>query len=192
MAIEDILKALEDQGKAEADDILAAAREQAKGIEEDAKVQAERTKAATVDSANAQMQARTSHRINAARLEARRKVASVKEQAIEGVYADALQRLDSLRSTPGYPKLFAALAAEALDGLDGGVTFIVDPADEQLAADVLASTGKSGTVDASAKTRGGLTVAAHGGTMFRRNTVEDRLDKYQEAGRASVAGVLFG
>jgi vacuolar-type H+-ATPase subunit E/Vma4 len=191
MAIEDILKALEEQGKAEAEDILAAAREQASGIEEDAKALAARTKAATVDAASSQMQARTSHRINAARLEARRTVASVKEQAIAGVYGEALGRLDSLRASPDYPRLFASLAAEALEGIQGDVVFIVDPADEALAADVLASSGFVGMVEATASTRGGLTVAANGGTMFRRNTVEDRLDKYQEAGRASVAGVLF-
>lgn len=191
MAIEDILKALEEQGEAEAHDILEAAKEQAAGIEDDAKSTATRVKAATVEAASAQILARTSHKINAARLEARRTVAAVKERAISDVYDAALVRLDSLRSSSGYPRLFAALAAEAIAGLDGDVTLIVDPADEQLAAEALAASGLPGLVDPTGSTRGGLTVAANGATMYRRNTVEDRLEKYREAGRAQVAGILF-
>lgn len=190
MAIEDIFIALEEQGEQESREALDAAREQAKGIKEDAEFQAKSIKADKTESARAHASLRTTRAINSARLEGRRMVAGVKETAIVESFDAALDKLSGIRGTAGYPALFRALAAEAVEGLDGEVTFLVDPADAALASDVLKDLGLPGTVDASASTRGGLTVLAHGGAMLRRNTFEDRLAKYKLSGQSEIAEVL--
>jgi hypothetical protein len=46
------------------------------------------------------------------------------------------------------------------------------------------------TIDATAKTAGGLTVIADGGSMLRRNTLEDRIDKFKVHGQSEIAEVL--
>jgi vacuolar-type H+-ATPase subunit E/Vma4 len=191
MAIQEILKALEEQGEVEAREIIDAAAEQARGIDEDAKAQAARIRKSTVDAAGEHVQRRAAHIVNAARLDARRTVAGVKEKAIAKANEEALAQFSAVRTSPGYPAIFRSLAAEALAGLDGEVTLVVNPADAALAEEARAASGLSGTVQTDADTIGGVTVVANAGTLFRRNRLEDRLDKYREIGRASVAEILF-
>jgi len=190
MAIEDIFIALEEQGEQESREALDAAREQARGIKEDADEQAKLTRAGKIEVAKAHAVTKTARVLNSARLEGRRAVAGVKEKAIVQAFDEALVKMASVRKGPDYPSLFRALAREAVEGLTGEVTFLVDPADEALANEVLRELGVSGTVDASASTLGGLTVAAQGGNMLRRNTLEDRLEKYRLSSQSDVAEVL--
>lgn len=190
MAIEDIFIALEEQGEQESREALDAAREQAKGIKEDAEAQGKAIKAEKVESAKAHAALKTTRTVNAARLEARRTVAGVKESAIVEAFDGALDKLASVRGGSSYGSLFRALAAEAVEGLTGPVTLVVDPADEALATQVIAELGLDATVEATGSTRGGLTVLAHGGAMLRRNTFEDRLAKYRVHGQSDVAEVL--
>lgn len=190
MAIEDIFIALEEQGEQESREALDAAREQAKGIKEDAEAQAKAIKADKTEAARAHASLKTTRAINAARLEGRRMVAGVKEAAIVEAFDSALDKFSGVRGTAAYPALFRSLAAEAVEGLEGDVTFLVDPVDAALAGDVLRELGLSGSVDASASTSGGLTVLAYGGNMLRRNTLEDRLAKFRLAGQSEIAEVL--
>jgi vacuolar-type H+-ATPase subunit E/Vma4 len=190
MAIEDIFIALEEQGEQESRDALDAAREQARGIKEDAEEQAKLIRANKIEAAREHAVLKTARAVNSARLDGRRSVAGVKERAIVKSFDEALDKLATVRKSPEYPALFRALAAEAAEGLDGEVTFVVDPADAALAAEVFAELGLSGGVDASGSTRGGLTIVAHGGTMFRRNTLEDRLAKFRLSGQSEIAEVL--
>jgi vacuolar-type H+-ATPase subunit E/Vma4 len=190
MAIEDIFIALEEQGEQESREALDAAREQARGIKEDAEDQAKTIRDTRVETARAHATLKTQRAINSARLDGRRAVAGVKERAIVQAFDEALGKLAAVRKSPEYPVLFRALAAEAVENLNGEVTFLVDPADEALATQVFAELGLSGSVDASGSTAGGLTVLAQGGAMLRRNTLEDRLAKYRLAGQSEVAEVL--
>ena len=66
----------------------------------------------------------------------------------------------------------------------------VGPADEALASEFLKSSGLAGTVDATATTCGGITIVALGGSMLRRNTLEDRLAKFSARGQSEIAEVL--
>lgn len=190
MAIEDIFRALEQQADQEIAEMLDAARQQAVGIEEDGEAQGAFIRQEKIDGARQQIAGRVARVINAARLDARRGIAGVREAAIENAYGQALTRLDTLRSQSDYPALFRALAEEALAGIEGEVTVLVDPADAQLAAKVTADLGVTVTVDPTASTRGGLTVLADGGTMARRNTIEDRVEKYRAVSESAVAEAL--
>ena len=190
MAIEDIFRALEQQADQEIAEMLDAARQQAVGIEEDSEAQGAFIRKEKVDGARQHAAGRVARVINAARLDARRGIAGVREAAIENAYGQALTRLDTLRSQSDYPALFRALAEEALAGIEGEVTVLVDPADAQLAAKVTADLGVTVTVDPTASTRGGLTVLADGGTMARRNTIEDRVEKYRAVSESAVAEAL--
>lgn len=190
MAIEDIFRALEQQADQEIAEMLDAAREQAAGIVEDGEAQGAQIRQDKIDVAKQHVAGRVARVINAARLDGRRKVAAVRERAIGSAYDSALASLDGLRGRKDYPVLFRALAEEALKGVDGEVTVQVDPADKALAESTMRDLKFAATVDATAATRGGLTVIADGGTMVRRNTVEDRVEKFRAVGASAVAGVL--
>lgn len=190
MAIEDIFIALEEQGEQESREALEAAREQAKGIKEDAEAQAKAIRDARIEAANAHATLISARTVNSARLNGRRSVAGVKERAIVQAFDEALVKLESFRGTAGYPALFRALAEEAVANLSGELVLKVDPADAALAADFLKESGLVGTVDATSKTRGGLVVVAENGDLFRRNTLEDRLEKFRGLGQSEIAEVL--
>jgi len=190
MAIEDIFIALEEQGEQESREAVEAAREQANGIKEDAAAQSKLIRDKRVEAARANATLRSARAVNAARLEGRRAVASVKERAVVQAFEEALVKLGSVRSGAGYAGLFRALAEEAVAGLSGDLVLVVDPADESLAAEFVKSTGLSATVDATAKSAGGVTVIADGGSIIRRNTLEDRLGKFRVHGQSEIAEVL--
>jgi vacuolar-type H+-ATPase subunit E/Vma4 len=190
MAMEDIFKALERQAEQDVAEMLDAAREQAAGIVEDAEAKAQQIRAAKIEAGRSLVSARTARVINAARLDSRRQMAGVKERAIANSYDDALQKLSAMRGDAGYPALFRSLAAEALDRVEGDTTVMVDPADESLAKQTMAELGASATIDTSTSSRGGLTIVANDGTLWRRNTLEDRLDKYRSAGQAAIAEIM--
>ncbi len=190
MAIEDIFIALEEQGEQESRETVDAAHEQAHGIKEDAEEQAKLIRDTRVEAARANATLKSARSVNSARLEGRRAVAGVKERAIVQAFDEALAKLASVRSGAGYPALFRALAEEAVAGLDGELVLLVDPADASLAEDFVKSSGLSASVDATGSTRGGLTVVADGGSMLRRNTLEDRLAKFKTLGQSEIAEVL--
>ena len=190
MAMEDIFVALEEQGEQESREAVEAAREQAEGIKEDAEAQAKAIRDGRVEAAKAHATLVSARTVNSARLNGRRMVAGVKERAIVTAFDEALVKLGSVRGSAGYPALFRALAEEAVAGLTGEVVILVDPADEALAAEFLKSSGMVGSVDATAKTFGGLTIVAKGGDLLRRNSLEDRLEKFRGLGQSEIAEVL--
>jgi len=190
MAMEDIFVALEEQGEQESREAVEAAREQAKGIKEDAEAQAKAIRDGRVEAAKAHATLVSARTVNSARLNGRRMVAGVKERAIVTAFDEALVKFGSVRASAGYPALFRALAEEAVAGLTGEVVILVDPADEALAAEFLKSSGLVGSVDPTGKTLGGLTAVAKGGDLLRRNTLEDRLEKFRGLGQSEIAEVL--
>jgi len=190
MAIEDIFRALDEQAERECDDLLAVAQGQASSIMEEARREAERLTQAKVDAAGETAGTKASKTINAGRLEARKRLAGVRDAAVVRVFDDALTKLGSFRSSPEYPAVFAALADEALEGVEGPCEMVVDPSDADLARSVAARHGGACTVATGLTSVGGVTVSAAGGRVLRSNTLESRLDKARGLVQARVAEIL--
>ena len=80
---------------------------------------------------------------------------------------------------------------EAVEGLDGEMEVLVDPADVALAEKTFSDMGLSPTIKGELPTAGGLVVLTQGGKVMRRNTFEERLDKVRQLIQADVAEILF-
>lgn len=191
MAIEDIFRALEEQADRDCREILDGAKAQAKGIEADAKAEADRIKADKLEAADSAVRVKVGQTLNSAKLANKKDIAAAKDRGIEAVYSSALEQLAKVRGGKGYEDLFKRLAEEALAGVTGDVTLLVDPADADLARRTLQALGVAGEVDASASTIGGVTVVASSGRVFRRNTLEERMNKVRKTQQAEVAEILF-
>ncbi len=191
MALEDIFRALDQQADDECEQILQEARDHADVIAADAEAQAESIRAAHVAEVEKNTRARASQGVNAARLEARKRVAGVKQRAVERAFERATEKLREVRATGRYPDVFAALTREAVAGVNGDFSVVVDPADADLARSVLSQIGATGTVETKLSTTGGLVVDTSGGRIVRRNTLEDRLQKVRELDQAAVAERIF-
>lgn len=191
MALEDIFRALEEQAEQECERILADARDHADAILVDAQDQASELRDTKVGDAERVVRSKASQKLNSARLENKKRVAAVKEEAVRAAFGAALQKLAGVRSSSDYPAIFKALLQEAVGDLTGELEVRVDPADEVLVGKVLAELGVSATVSPTLSTSGGVVVATHGGRILRRNTLEDRLDKVTQLIGADVAEIMF-
>ena len=190
MAIDDILRALDDQAQADCEETVGEAREHAKLILEEAERQAQQVHETFVRQVERAASAEASKKVNAARLEAKMTVSTVKGDGVTSVFDSARNQLASVRNV-GYDGLFTALAAEALSGVSGPVTVRTAPADTALAENALAGLGIAADVVGDLDTAGGLVVETGGGKIVRRNTLESRLDRASQFVRADVARVLF-
>jgi vacuolar-type H+-ATPase subunit E/Vma4 len=190
MAIEDILKTLDEQADAESEAVLSEAREHAKLIVEEGEREAQQIHAGFARQVERVATAEAAKVVNASRLEAKMIVSSVKGDSVASVFDEAGAKLPSVRDS-GYDALFAALAAEAFGGVDGPVIVRVRPADEPLARSAAEKAGLPATIEATLETEGGLVVEASDGRVIRRNTLEDRLDRSRQLIQAEVAKVLF-
>jgi vacuolar-type H+-ATPase subunit E/Vma4 len=190
MAIEDILRALDEQARADCDEIIGEANAHAKLIIEEAEREAEQIHEGFVHQVERVATAKASKKINAARLEAKMTVSSVKGEGVTSVFEQANDRLASVRGSD-YDALFAKLAAEALDGVSGAVTIHVRSEDTERAQQAATQAGLTAEVVGDLDTAGGLIVETNGGKVVRRNTLEDRLDRVVQFVQADVAQVLF-
>ena len=141
MAIEDIFKALEEQADRDIIAVTAEAREHAAAILEEAERDAELLRQSRVEEAERHSRARGQQSINTARLEARKAVAAVKEQAVAAAFAKARDALADVRSSAEYDVVFRALVGEAVEGAGGDAAVLVDPLDVELARRVLGEMG---------------------------------------------------
>lgn len=191
MALEDIFRALEEQAERDVAQVMDDAKSHAAVILDEARTQADAARDARVADAERMARAQSTHSLNAARLEARKRQASVKDRAIDTVFDDALARLKDARSQADYGQVFEKLAREAMQGIEGDLEVLVDPADADIAKQVLGSLGKSARVRTDIATSGGLVVLTDGGHISRRNTLEDRLEKLRSIAQADVAAIVF-
>lgn len=190
MAIEDIFKALEEQADAEVNQILHTATVQSDSIEHEARDEAERITSGRMAAAEEQVRSRSAKAVNAARLQVRRDLAAVRDEAVDAVFAEAVERLKVMRGKSEYERVFTALAKEALQGVDGACEIEVAPQDADLAKKVVGKMGVQFTVSPTLDTVGGLAVRTDNGRVVRRNTFESRLSKVRSLASAQLAEVL--
>lgn len=191
MALEDIFRALEEQADKDVEAVLAESRAHAEAIREEAEREAAVTREHRIAEAERVAKARSAQELNSVKLEARKRVAAVKERAVREAFDQALASLSEVRTRSDYPAIFAALLDEAIASLEPGWELVVDPADVDLARSTLASRGIAAEVRGDISTAGGMIISMRGGTVTRRNTLEDRLDKLRGKAQAEVAELLF-
>lgn len=191
MALEDIFRALEEQADKDIEVVLAEAKEHAHSILEDAAREAQTARENRISAAEEAARQRSMQSLNTVRLEVRKQVASAKERAVAGVFDEARASLSEVRKRADYRSLLKAFIEEAVQGVPPGFELLVDPADVDLATSILSELNVDATVSPDLSTAGGVVVALDGRRVMRRNTLEDRLDKFEGASQADVAEILF-
>lgn len=194
MALEDILRALDEQADADIADLQRRAASQAEKLGREAQAEAERIVGDAVEAAEKTAQAKADKRLNAARLEARRHAATVRNDAIDAAFALAAEKLRSLRASPEYAAVFRRLLEEAAgvaSRREADCVLLVDPANkdlaEQLGAELLPSCAVAAELDAA----GGLTIALSSRRVLLINTFENRLERARGIAGSRVAKILM-
>jgi len=191
MAIEDILKTLEDQAQNDCDECLTEARAHAKHILEEADREAQVIRERHTAQVERVARAKASQKVNAARLESKMKVSAVKGDGLDMVFVQAAEQIGTIRERSDYTQIFTGLFSEAVSETEGPLTIKVNAADVDLAQRLMSEKGLAGEVEADPSISGGVLVEMSGGKILRRNTLDDRLQRARELVQDDVAKVLL-
>ncbi len=192
MSIEDILRALDDQCREECQEIYGRAEAEAKLILDRAQEEADAIREARLARVRAEAESETTSMLYSARLKSKNAVISAKERIAEKALAAAEERLQGLRSQPGYEAVFESLVAEGLTRISGKVVVHVDAADEAVAEAVMGGLGLDYELRPDIHTAGGAVVSDAAGRVRIINTIEERLNRAREKLRMRVSEILFG
>lgn len=191
MAIEDIYRALEQEGEREVKDILSKAREEANQIVEEANEEARQVKEIPLQKAAASIKGEQARLLNDAKLFKKKAVIKAKEECINNAFTKVKDELKDIRSKSSYKEVFTSLAKEVLGMVEGKVVASVDKRDEKLAGSVLDSLGADYELKTDITCLGGLRVVSAGGRISHVNTLDSRLDKAKQAIKPEVTSILF-
>ncbi len=192
MALEEILRALEEEGDREIEEIKAKAQAQVDQIIEEARREAERLKKEEMEKSKRAAEGEAARIVNAARLFAKKEIIRAKEESIRKVVAEAQAKLDEVRKRKDYPQILQKLIAEAMEGVDGPVVVKVNPQDKELAEKLLADYQISYELKTDPGIKGGLQVQTKDEAIFINNTLESRLKKAVQLLKMEVTKILFG
>ncbi len=192
MALEDMLKALEEEGCAECERILSQAEERAKRIVEEAEREGIAIKDAHMAKAKELLRSEKSRILSEANFAVKKAIIQAKDSLISQVFDRVSDRVEKLRSSPEYPDVFRKLASEALANAQGRVLVSVDERDEKMAGPILDDLGADYELRTDIRCCGGLTVTTADGRITFVNTLDSRLDKARAVLKPDVASILFG
>lgn len=192
MALKDMLRALEEEGQAECDKIMSQARAREKEILNEAEKEASAIKEAHMRKAKVALRSERARIISGATFYVRKEVLKAKEELIRECFNRAAKRLEALRNSSQYEKIFADLAKEALANTEGEVIVSVDKRDVKLAEKTLASLAKRYKLTTDLKCLGGLVVTTRDGKITFINTFDSRLAKAEKLLRSELTSILFG
>ncbi|MDJ0768324.1 MAG: V-type ATP synthase subunit E [Ilumatobacter sp.] len=186
MALADILAAIDAEADQEIARVVAETAEQTAQIRNEARDEADMAERAAASALDDESARRRAQIVNRAHLVVERRLSA----AVEDVYQDLLtaveRRLVELRGEPEYADLFSRLLEECRAVLPEGRVVRIDPADEPLCRDVLA-TDDGFTIDGTLRSAGGLEIATADGRRSVRNTLESRTWRADRALRSLAA-----
>jgi vacuolar-type H+-ATPase subunit E/Vma4 len=191
--VSDLTALLEHEASAEIDAILAEARERASAIVAEATAQAEAEAAATERASASQCEALRVRAQSAAHLEASALRLRAQHEAVESVFAAALDRIDALsRDAGAFGPVLSKLMAEAVAAVGGDAPseIAVSERDVALALDLAKRSGITAPVVAG-DVHGGVRVRSGRGASVE-NSLHARLAALRDELASQVTKSLFG
>ena len=187
-------KNLEAVAAEEAEKMVAAASREAEKIVEAAKKECQQQEEAQLREAAGRIESEKTGIMRSAGQKANRLVLKAKEDVLDSVFVEAGQRLAGIRKKPGYEKVMAGLAKEAIAEIECQAGWLrTDKKDETFAKKFLAEHR-----EIRFKTRpdlecaGGVIVTSEDGRMVVDNRFESRLVRVKELFRENPDLLLGG
>lgn len=186
MALSDLLAGLEAEAAAEEAQLEAETSAEVIRVGDAARAEARAIEAEAFRGIEEELRRETEAIRAHARLAAAAAVRQARDDAFRECLEDVRRRLEVVRDSSTYPRVFRALLRESLAALPTATVLRVDKRDERLAARVLAELGVDLEIIGALHTAAGVELA-RGEDLVVRNTVEDRLANAEPALR-----LLFG
>jgi V/A-type H+/Na+-transporting ATPase subunit E len=194
LALEDILKALEEKAEAREAAIESEAKQRGNEILAEVDKDAARTKRMRLKKVEDQIRSEATGIVYSAQLKAKNQLIKAQEETVDEAFKKAEQRLKDLGKQQDYPQVLEVLLDECLDFFpEGEVLVQVRPDDRDLLEKMLAGRGRSFRIsDTPLAASGGLVVSSPDGQIVVSNTFESRLERARDHLRLEISKSLFG
>lgn len=193
MALEDILKALDDKAETEMEVMKQEALLQAEDIRSKAGKEAGRARRARLKKVEDNIRSEATSYIYAASLKAKNQLISAQEEVVDEAFELAGERLSAIRSTDRYPGILAQLIEQCIEYIDGEIILQVRADDRALVENVIADKQVPFRIlDEPLESFGGVVARSTDGAIVVDNTFEQRMERAKERLRLEIARVLFG
>jgi len=194
LALEDILKALEDKAEARVAAIESEAQVRVSEILAEVDKDAARTKRIRLKKVEDQIRSEATGIVYSAQLKAKNQLIKAQEETVDEAFHKAELKLKDLDKQADYPQVLEVLLDECLDFFpEGEVLVQVRPADKGLVEKMLSDKGRSFRIsDTPLAASGGLVVSSADGLIVVSNTFDSRLEKAHDHLRLEISKTLFG
>ena len=176
MALSEILQAMEQKAHRQIAELAAATDRECRSIIDAAEVEAMRIKETHRAKARDRFRRERARLFGVARLDQQRQLAVAREQWLGHVLARARQQLSELRDSAHYARGYEQLCREAIGEFASTIKFEIDPRDQPLVRQIMATLGVDGEILPTLDSAGGLRVSSVDGCITVDNTVETRLE----------------
>ncbi len=192
MALEDILRALEDKARTTVESIKSEAEKEKKRIMAEAQNEAARIRRQRLKKIEDALRSEATAMIYSATLKAKKEVNQAREEVVENVFRIAQEKISRLSEEDSYSDIFKALLDECVELIDGEIVFQVRPEDRSLLERLLAEKGIQYSIsDVPLESSGGLNAMSADGRIIVYNTFEKRLERAKKRLRLEISNILF-
>lgn len=194
MALEDILKALEEKAEARVAAIESEAQQRASEILAEVDKDAARTKRMRLKKIEDQIRSEATGIVYSAQLKAKNQLIKAQEETVDEAFHKAELRLKDLDKQADYPQILEVLLDECLDFFPQGEVLVqVRPNDRGTLEKMLSDRGRSFRIsDTPLAASGGLVVSSPDGQIVVSNTFDSRLERARDHLRLEISKTLFG
>lgn len=192
MAIDDILRALEDSAEKRIEAIEQDTQQRVNEIISEVEKEAVRTKRLRLRKIDDAIKSECTGIVYSASLKAKNELIKAQEETVDEAFRLAEQRLSDLHSNEEYPKVFELLLDECLEVLEGEVIIQVRTDDRALVDSLMEDRQVPYSIsETPLEASGGLVAGSPDGEVVVYNYFESRLSKAKETLRLDISNTLF-
>lgn len=193
MAIDDILRALEDNADSRIEEIKQDGQQRVNEIISEADREVSRIRRLRLKRIEDAIKSECTSTVYSASLKAKSVLIKAQEETVDEAFRLAEQRLTEQRSKEEYPKIFELLLDECLEALDGEAVLQVRQDDQALVESLMANRQVPYRIsETPLEASGGLVAGSLGGEVVVHNSFESRLSKAKKTLRLEISNALFG
>lgn len=194
MALEDILRALEEKAASRIAAIKSETQRRVEEIEAEIEKEAARTRRLRLKKVEDQIRSEATAIVYSAQLKAKNLLIKAQEETVDEAFKVAEKRLAGLSDQPDYPATLGVLLDECLEFFPEGELLVqARLQDRDLIEKMLGTRGRGFRFDETPlAASGGLVVSRSDGQVVVSNTFESRLERARDHLRLEISKSLFG
>jgi V/A-type H+-transporting ATPase subunit E len=193
LAIDDILRALEEKAEARLESIKMDTQMRVNEVMAKAEKDAARTKRLRLKKVQDSIRSEATAVVYSASLKAKNELIKAQDETVDDALRRTEQKLLELHKADSYPEILKTLIDECLGYITGEVVLQVRSDDQALVEKLMKEKQVAYRIDgADLSASGGLVASSADGKIVVDNTFDSRLEKARDKLRLEIAQTLFG